>query len=204
MRQVAIELDEDTAEALAMRIDDSMPTVEDVARHVLAQASSRRLEEVGFRRPCQCGSLERAAENPDSLVVFDTMTNEYHIVDTVHGRSELVVYYCFFCGGKAPISKRGELFARVSPDEKARLVSLCKDIRTFDDAMRVFGPPDQDMPSGLMLEVVNESGSSESTFHRVIVYTGLSDAADVRFTHTLGDQVSTSFQGKYLGEKVGG
>ena len=55
-----------------------------------------------------------------------------------------------------------------------------------------------------MLEVVNETGASESTFHRVIVYTGLSDAADVRLTHTLGDQVSTSFQGKYLGEKVGG
>jgi hypothetical protein len=44
MKQVAIEIDEDTVEALAMRIDDSMPKLEDVERYVLVEACERRLE----------------------------------------------------------------------------------------------------------------------------------------------------------------
>ncbi|MGO9756693.1 MAG: hypothetical protein ACLPNY_08760, partial [Roseiarcus sp.] len=80
MKRIAISLDADTAEALAMQIDDSMPTVEDVARHVLATASAQRLEGVGFRRPCVCRTLERAADDPESPLVFDAETNEFCIV----------------------------------------------------------------------------------------------------------------------------
>ena len=149
MKRFTIALDEGTIETLSMRIDDFMPRPQDVARHVLAQASERWREDVGFRRPCLCRSLERAANDPDSPLVFDTKTNEYHIVkETERGSTELVLRYCFFCGGKAPISKRGELFARVSQEEKARLVFICKDIRTFDDAIGAFGQPEHDFPMG--------------------------------------------------------
>ena len=205
MKQVAIELDGSTIEALAMRVDDSMPRLEDVARHVLAQASERWREDVGFRRPCECKNLERAADNPDLPIVFDTETNEYHIVkETERGAAQLIVRYCFSCGGKAPISKRGELFAWVSQEEKARLMTLCNDIRTFDDATRAFGQPEHDFPIGETAETMNDAGRSEWTAHRAIVYTNLSDAADVRFTQVLGDQISVRFFGKHLGEKATG
>jgi hypothetical protein len=201
MKKIAISLDADTAEALAMQIDDSMPSVEDVARHVLAKACAQRLEDVGFRqRACFCGSLERSADDPESPLVFDAKTNEFQIIkETGHGRSELIVRYCFSCGGSAPVSKRGQLFAWVSGEEKIRLARLCADIRTIEDAARSFGAPDDDYP--MMTEATSEDGRRESTIHRSIVYSGLSETADVRFTHVVGDRVSVSFSGKSLEEK---
>ena len=205
MKQIAISLDADTAEALAMQIDDSMPTVEDVARQVLAKASAQRLEDIGFRqRPCVCESLERTADDPESPLVFDAKTNEFHIIkESEHGPYELIVRYCFFCGGKAPASKRGQLFAWVSREEQIRLAKLCADVHTMEDAIRSFGSPDHDYPFGLISEITNGDGRVESTPHRSIVYGDLSETADVRFTHVVGDRVSVSFSGKYLrGKKV--
>ena len=51
---------------------------------------------------------------------------------------------------------------------------------------------------------MNDDGRSEWTAHRSIVYTNLSDAAEVRFTQVLGDQILVGFQGKYLAEKIAG
>jgi hypothetical protein len=203
MKQIAISLDAGTAATLAMQIDDSMPTVEDVARHVLAKASAQRLEDVGFRqRACVCGSLERAAGDRDSPIVFDTETNEFLITkESERGQYELIVRYCFSCGGNAPASKRKQLFAWISGEEKVRLARLCADVHTIEDAVRSFGAPDYDSSLGLISETTSEDGRRESTIHRSIVYGGLSESADVRFTHVVGDRVCVSFSGKYLRAK---
>jgi hypothetical protein len=201
MRQITIEIDDDAAETLAARIDDFLPTVEDVARFVLRNATEIWEEVQGYRRQCRCQTLERQADDPTTPLVFDRKTDEYHILregGTKAGYA--VVYYCFFCGGRAPASKRDQLFARIPEQEKHRLSQLCSKIRTFHDAIRTFGPPEHDRPSGAMTEETDENGRRESIPYRALTYTRLSDVAEVRFTQTTGDQVRVSFGGKYLGE----
>jgi hypothetical protein len=201
MKQITIELEEDAADALAAKIDDSMPSLEAVARHVLTNASERWEEDAGYRRPCRCQALEYLADDPRTPLVFDTKTNEYHITKDPGDRGgHFIVRYCFFCGGKAPISKRAELFARIPDEEKRRLSELCKEIRTFDEAIRTFGPAEHDLPFGMIQESIDENGRRESIPHRMLTYTGLSDVAEVCFTQRAGDQVSVSFRGKYIGE----
>jgi hypothetical protein len=51
------------------------------------------------------------------------------------------------CGGAAPKSTRGELFALVTQEEADRLDALTADIKTVE-AIRVLGQPDDDMPRG--------------------------------------------------------
>lgn len=58
--------------------------------------------------PCECGSVARNAENTDHPLQFDPVLEEYYL-RYGNGDDEVrqVVYFCLFCGGKLPASKRG-------------------------------------------------------------------------------------------------
>jgi hypothetical protein len=204
MKRITLNLDEATTEALVAQIDNSHPTLKDVAGRVLKQEGDRWhavRDGPGDMRACQCNSPERAADDPETAVVFDAKTNEFHIVrETGRGSSHLIVRYCFFCGGKAPASKRARLFAWVSDEEKVRLASLCSEVRTFEDAIRAFGAPDSDLAAGEMSGGSDDAGRPRWTARRVITYNSLSETADVRFVQHVGDQVRVNFSYKYLGE----
>jgi hypothetical protein len=62
---------------------------------------------------CKCGFLERHAGEPDSPIRFDAQMNEYHFVypGSMGGEARMNIYHCPFCGGRAPKSRRGDLFA---------------------------------------------------------------------------------------------
>src|SRR4029079_18495626 len=77
--------------------------------------------------------------------VFDERLNEYHLV---HGRYRANLYFCPFCGCKAPSSRRESLFEVVTESEMERLQNLIKGIRTLDDARRVLGEPDEGIEPG--------------------------------------------------------
>ena len=68
---------------------------------------------------CDCLVLERAADDPNVPVLFDSKMNEYHMVHA-DGQGHTIIRHCFFCGGKAPQSKREALFARVLHEELRR------------------------------------------------------------------------------------
>jgi hypothetical protein len=153
--------------------------------------------------PCKCGFLEREAHDPDSPIVFDKELNEYQVEykhRTSGEISHMMIYHCPFCGGAAPESLRQGLFAVISDEEENRLMEMTKDIRTLEDAMAKFGPPDYDEPNSVKVEIPEcEAGGPTIQRFRRIIYCSLSDTADVHIIDFLRDRVQVMFQGKYIG-----
>jgi hypothetical protein len=132
---------------------------------------------------------------PRLPVEFDAELNEFHIV---RGPKDfLMIYYCPFCGGSAPKSRRARLFHTLTDAERQRLVSLTKDMRTVEDVGQAFGEPDIRQPVGMVITNPERDGKPETTqSYPVLIYTKLSDVADVHVTVYPTDRVGISFQGK--------
>lgn len=148
--------------------------------------------------PCECDWFARSAAEPNIPVVFDAGLNEYHLL---HGGSAdgaySLLWYCPFCGGAAPKSRRQELFLLLTVAESSRLAELVDPLRTIADVIQAFGKPDEDLDpgDGCMWPA---SSSAPSTFERgrTLVYRGLSRTADVRATEGADGRVRFSFSGK--------
>src|SRR6185503_20397375 len=65
---------------------------------------------------CDCGVLEKASQEPNHPIRWDEKLNEYFIAYRSGGR--MMVYYCPFCGGSTPQSRRASLFAHVTHEEE--------------------------------------------------------------------------------------
>ena len=145
--------------------------------------------------PCKCEWLERAAGDPKTPVEFDADLNEYHIV--CGPKDFLMVYYCPFCGGSAPKSRRDRLFHTLPDAERERLVTLTKEMRTIEDVTRAFGKPNIRQAVGMTITEPERDGKPETTqSYPVLIYTKLSKIADVHVTVYPTDRVGISFQGK--------
>jgi hypothetical protein len=144
---------------------------------------------------CKCEWLERAADDPKTAVEFDAKLNEYHLVRGP--KDYLVIYYCPFCGGSPPKSRRDRLFHKLTDAERHRLVTLTKDMRTVEDVTRAFGEPDVRQPAGMVTTNPEREGKPETTqSYPVMIYRKLSDIADVHVIIYPTERVSISFQGK--------
>jgi hypothetical protein len=161
--------------------------------------------------PCICHYLEHAADDPRSPIVYDAQLNEYNFeftdpcgVGTCDaGNASLRIYHCPFCGGAAPASKRELLFAIVTPDEESRLHDLFGSIKTLDEAIQAFGPPDRDDPHGLTNKQPEGEGTAPTVeSFRTLTYSRLSDTADVHLTETRTGSARFWLQGKYVGRPV--
>ena len=152
--------------------------------------------------PCKCGFLEREAGHPDSPIRFDAEKNEYHFIHSTSegGEARMLIYHCPFCGGRAPKSKRGNLFARLTNKETRRLTDLTKDLHTLEQVLTALGQPDRDSPVGMTIVAPERSGKPETTQNfRTLVYSKLSETAEVHITVYPTDRVAIMFQGKYVG-----
>ena len=126
--------------------------------------------------------------------------NEFHIVHS-NGGGHMMIRHCFFCGGKAPESRRGTLFARVPSEEARRLAGLTQPLETVGAVLSALGKPDRDSEAGAMITTPEKDGQAEETrAYRTLVYGGLSEIADVHVTVYPLDRVAFSFRGKYLGK----
>ncbi len=149
--------------------------------------------------PCDCDVLDRAADEPDTPIAFDAQTNEYQLVHSEENRGLMVFYYCPFCGGRTPDTRRGRLFARITFAEVQRLKKLTRDIKTIDDAIRVLGKPDADHPDGITTQTPDsETEPTQIKSYRMITYSGLSETAVVQITDYRRDRVEIQFTGKFL------
>src|SRR5687768_4501390 len=107
--------------------------------------------------PCACGFLEHQADDPASPIVFDPALNEYHFEypspcagpDCPADKAKLMIYHCPFCGGAAPASKRGLLFAVIPAAEQGRLKRLFDGLGTLAEVVTAVGPPDEEKEHGL-------------------------------------------------------
>jgi len=144
---------------------------------------------------CKCEWLEREAAEPRSPIEFDAKLNEYHIV---RGPKDfLMIYYCPFCGGSAPKSRRDRLFHTLTDAERSRLVKLTKNLRTVEDVTRAFGEPDYRQPVGIVVTQPERGGKPETTqSYPTLIFTKLSDTANVHVTIYPNERVAISFQGK--------
>ena len=116
---------------------------------------------------CDCNTLQEAADNPLLPIEFDSQVNEFHLVYKDGSQGHSILYHCFFCGGKAPESKRHLLFATISEDERFRLRELTKPLKTLDDVLAEFGKPDQDREDGIMIMLLEtEDNPPEEQWYR--------------------------------------
>jgi hypothetical protein len=158
------------------------------------------------RAPCKCRFLERSAAEPGIPIVFDASVNEFHIR---HGGKDRgghsIIYYCPFCGGAAPPSKRASLFATITQAEVKRLQDVTTGFKSVREVMTRFGKPDHDFDPGMTkYELEAKDKPPKVISYRTLTYRGLSKIADVVFTD-LGPErgVPASFMGKYLLAKKG-
>lgn len=153
--------------------------------------------------PCDCNWLANHADDGRWPIVFDPVVNEYHVTySTPHGLARAIIRHCPWCGGKAPESKRGSLFAKIEPAEQKRLSELVSPLRSLDDVLRTLGPADYDSPTGssLIAPETDKRGAEHEVF-RTLIYERLSGTALVRVYVLPGDAVRVTFSGKYIGPR---
>jgi len=150
---------------------------------------------------CKCGALARMADDPKDPVEFDARLNEFHITRKGNGGYTLV-YYCPLCGGKAPDSKRSSLFQRLDLAEQQRLFELTKNLHTTQDVIAALGEPDLRRPLGMMVLATGKQGAPQTVqSYPIMIYSKLSEAADVHVTVYPNDKVGITFQAKPMLEK---
>lgn len=91
---------------------------------------------------CNCGNPEYWIKDSSVPIKFDKKMNEYYIPHGTEMKSLLVMYYCFFCGGKLPDSKRGSFFTNPSRKEVKEMLSIVKNITDEKEMERLLGEPD--------------------------------------------------------------
>lgn len=143
---------------------------------------------------CSCGSLEALSREPAIPIVFDAGLNEYHIVGA--GGAKVLIHHCMFCGGRAPVSRRPELFMHVTHEEMDRLRQVTRGLTTLDDVIQAFGSPDVDQPAGYSHTEAAGAGPRRATWHRQMIFGGLSDTANLHVAIGLNDKVQFSFMPK--------
>lgn len=127
---------------------------------------------------------------------------EYYIAQGKGGR--MMVYYCPFCGGSTPKSRRSLLFHTLRDAERHRLCNLTKNIHTVQEVTSSFGEPDIRQPTGWVSTVPEHDGTPETTkSYHVWIYSKLSEVNDVHVTICLTDRVGFSFQGKAVTKNAG-
>jgi hypothetical protein len=84
---------------------------------------------------CRCRRVKKLAADTDSVISYDKSLNEYEAPG-------LVLYYCPFCGGRMPESKRGTFFMKPSRKEADDFRSRVKGCNTIEDVIATFGEPD--------------------------------------------------------------
>ena len=151
---------------------------------------------------CTCRFLDDSAADASSTFKFDADLKEFHLEYAgVNGKARMVIYHCPFCGGAAPESQRDRLFAVISSAEEKRLFSLLNNVRTIHDAIEALGPPDLDRPNGVgWRRREDEQTPPETERFRSIIYSQLSDVADIHLTVYPNGNVHASLQGKYVGK----
>ena len=156
-------------------------------------------------QPCECGYLQRMADDPDFPIAFNGYLYEFEYPEPLEGQPDgkatLQIYHCPFCGGKAPASHREPCFAQISTAEASRLDELLGDLKDIAEVIRVLGPPDADFAQGVVHRVLERDGQPPArTSYRSLTYQELSPTVDVVFVDYVECGIRYRLQGKWLGK----
>lgn len=147
------------------------------------------------RPECNCGALARMTGDPTNSIEFDARLNEYHIMRR-GGSGYSLIYFCPFCGGPVPKSRRSQLFHQLADAERHRLTELTKDLRTVQEVIAALGEPDAKGLSMTVTTPEKEGRPESSQTYPVMTYSKLSDTASVNVQIYPTDRVAITFQGK--------
>ena len=90
---------------------------------------------------CVCRLPEQLARIPSSPIIFDEELSEFRI-RFENGSLEQLMNYCFWCGGRLPLSRRSSLFEDISETELADIQVAISGVRSLSQAIEVLGKPD--------------------------------------------------------------
>src|SRR5437660_1532175 len=93
------------------------------------------------KKPCQCGYPDKWAANPNCPVEFDQTFNEYRLI-LKDECSYYVLYFCFYCGGELPESKRAAMFAQPDKGELESAYAQLEGATSVADVLHRLGKPD--------------------------------------------------------------
>jgi hypothetical protein len=127
---------------------------------------------------CECTTFRWMTSQPDFPISYDAELNEYHIVGA--GDAKVMIYHCFFCGGRMPHSRRESLFHHLSEEEVQRLRDLTKPLNTVAAVIAAFGEPETDDPQGTTVMMPEHMGTPRTDVYRTLTYSNLSAAVLVQ------------------------
>jgi len=110
--------------------------------------------------------------------VYDADLKEYNLeyTDSEGHEHSRRIYYCLFCGGRAPEGKREDLFHKVSAEEHDRLQKLVLNCNSLGDLSKTIGKPNY-MSSTTYGSPEQDDKPPVKTSYRVAVYDELSEVA---------------------------
>jgi hypothetical protein len=97
-----------------------------------------------LRARCHCGALQRWAQDAAVPIEYNSELNEYNLIhrsgsDNCEARR---IYFCPACGGRAPLSHRGDLCTRPSWREMDAINRRVAGGKTVEQIVGVLGEPD--------------------------------------------------------------
>jgi hypothetical protein len=147
---------------------------------------------------CDCGWLERAANDPSNPIWFDAEVNEYYLrAGASDAHAQHVIRFCPWCGGDAPVSHRDTLFEVITPEESIRVTQLWKGLGTREDVVKAWGPPNEYIAQGFGETEKEEQGKPTRTvYYDVMRYNNLSSTAVIDVILCAGERVLFSYSTK--------
>ncbi len=145
---------------------------------------------------CDCGWLDRSADDPNVPIGFDSKTGEYYIemqnLGGYHGRA--FIHYCPSCGGDAPVSKRPQLFKPVTAQDQLAAGEFGRQIRTKADVLARWGTPDEEAPGAYgMPEKLGDEGQWRTLLLDIWRYNNVLSSATLEVIVWPNDQVIVSY-----------
>jgi len=143
---------------------------------------------------CDCGWLARAADDPAVPIGFDAQANEYYVEMRGSGQMEgrLVIRFCPSCGGDAPVSKREDLFHRITAEDQLQIHQFNNELHTKNDVLAKWGKPDEEIRGGYGIPESNHEGARMVMFD-VLRYNNILRSAVVDVIVRHNDTVSISY-----------
>ena len=149
---------------------------------------------------CHCGTVESLAADRQFAIEYDKKLNEYNLVsrdETFYYR----LYFCFFCGGKLPESKRASLFTEPSAEEMKEVARILSDVTSIQQAIQILGKPDEIVKAPKASSRENrKSGVNYKKHHR---YLRRWKTLDLTVREREDGSIDSAFTGKYKGKSNG-
>jgi hypothetical protein len=145
---------------------------------------------------CNCKSLQGYSDEINCPIRYDSELDEDNIV---YGTHRIIMYYCFFCGGKLPKSKRGNLCTKPSKTESAKAFNLIRKIKTEKDLIEILGMPDKKISNEDFPDLDKNNQSFPKGWKSHFDYHSKWKTLEIHFQIYDNGNVEGSVCGKYLG-----